>query len=181
MSDAAISWCAPEDLPEVVDLVNAAYRGEGGRSGWTSEIGLVNGQRITLALLRAEMAGSDGSRIGLLREGPRLLACVRIEDAALRSGERACYISMLAVHPAQQNAGVGRRMLAWAEEQGRGRGARVARMTVVSARAALIAWYERCGYHRTGETEPFPYEDERFGKPLRAGLEFVFLQKELSP
>ena len=29
-------------------------------------------------------------------------------------------------------------------------------MTVIAERAALIAWYERKGYARTGERRPFP-------------------------
>jgi hypothetical protein len=49
----------------------------------------------------------------------------------------------------------------------------------VSVRDSLIAWYERQGYRRTGETEQFPYEDARFGTPLRADLQFVALEKPL--
>jgi hypothetical protein len=52
-------------------------------------------------------------------------------------------------------------------------------MTVISIRDALIAWYERRGYVRTGETEPFPYGDRRFGIPLRDDLLFVVLEKHL--
>jgi hypothetical protein len=32
-------------------------------------------------------------------------------------------------------------------------------MTVIDARPELIAWYERRGYARTGETRPFPMPD----------------------
>ncbi len=172
--------CSPADYAEVVELVNAAYRGEGGSSGWTHEIGLVGGQRISLEQLRDEMAGEGAPAILLLREGARLLACVHIENARSRSGEPACHIGMLAVDPGQQDRGLGRRMLDYAEAQGRARGARVARMAVVSVRAPLIAWYERCGYRRTGETEPFPYEDSRFGIPQQPGLEFVVLERNLT-
>jgi hypothetical protein len=52
-------------------------------------------------------------------------------------------------------------------------------MTVIAQRAELIAWYERRGYVRTGETRPFPYGDERFGRPLRDDLHFVVLEKQL--
>jgi hypothetical protein len=53
------------------------------------------------------------------------------------------------------------------------------RMTVISLRSSLIAWYERRGYRRTGESEPFPYGDERVGVPLRDDLHFVVLDKAL--
>ena len=50
----------------------------------------------------------------------------------------------------------------------------------IAQRAELIAWYERRGYVRTGETRPFPYGDERFGRPLRDDLHFVVLEKALA-
>ncbi len=53
-------------------------------------------------------------------------------------------------------------------------------MTVVNVREVLIAWYLRRGYHKTGETNPFPYGDDRFGKPLRDDLNFVVLEKNLA-
>jgi hypothetical protein len=46
-------------------------------------------------------------------------------------------------------------------------------------RDALIAWYERRGYRLTGETQPFPYGDERFGLPQRDDLAFVVMEKGL--
>jgi hypothetical protein len=52
-------------------------------------------------------------------------------------------------------------------------------MTVVNVREALIAWYRRRGYHETGETNPFPYGDDRFGTPQRDDLSFVVLEKDL--
>jgi hypothetical protein len=53
-------------------------------------------------------------------------------------------------------------------------------MTVIVQRVELIAWYERHGYRRTGETKPFPYGDERFGLPRRDDLAFEVLSKTLS-
>ena len=54
------------------------------------------------------------------------------------------------------------------------------RMKVVSVRDTLTAWYERRGYHLTGETSPFPYGDTRFGSPRRDDLCFVVLEMSLS-
>lgn len=50
-------------------------------------------------------------------------------------------------------------------------------MTVVNVRDTLIAWYVRRGYRLTGEREPFPYGDNRFGTPLRQDLHFEVLEK----
>ena len=51
-------------------------------------------------------------------------------------------------------------------------------MTVISVRSELIAWYERLGYVRTGETRPFPMDDPRFGLP-RVRLSFVVLERAI--
>ena len=53
------------------------------------------------------------------------------------------------------------------------------RIGVIDARDSLIAWYERRGYRLTGESEPFPYGADRFGRPLRPDMRFLILEKEL--
>ena len=53
-------------------------------------------------------------------------------------------------------------------------------MTVIEQRDDLIAWYERRGYARTGQSKPFPYGDERFGIPRRDDLRFELLRKPLA-
>jgi hypothetical protein len=50
-------------------------------------------------------------------------------------------------------------------------------MTVIVQRDDLIAWYRRRGYEPTGEHEPFPYDDERYGRPRRDDLRFAVLEK----
>jgi len=139
MAAWTITKCDAADLARVADLVNAAYRGEGGQAGWASEVGIVSGQRTTSAALEEDLATSAAVSILVLRLT----------------------------------------MLDRAEAEGLAMGAEVARMTVVSVRETLIAWYERHGYRRTGETERFPYDDTRFGVPLRSDLEFVVLEKRL--
>jgi ribosomal protein S18 acetylase RimI-like enzyme len=81
-----------------------------------------------------------------------------------------------------QGRGLGRRLLAGAEQDARTRWDTCAIvMTVIAQRAELIAWYERRGYRATGETEAFPYGDLRFGEPQRPDLHFVVLRKRLTP
>jgi hypothetical protein len=110
-ADRTLSFCAPAELGEVVDLVNAAYRGFDGKAGWTHEQGFVDGQRVTLELLEQDLADAPSASILLLREAGRLLACVRVETTETPGGIRGCYIGMLAVQPALQDGGVGRRVL----------------------------------------------------------------------
>ncbi len=168
------------DLPDVVALVNSAYRGESSRAGWTTEADYIDGQRTSLGDLLTDLSGPGAPVILILRGAGQgaLLACGLVETVQTDRGE-AGYIGMLTVQPGLQAQGLGRRMLEAAEAEVRRRGVDRARMTVVSIRDSLIAWYERRGYVRTGETLPFPYDDERFGQPRGPGLMFVVLEKAL--
>ena len=78
-----------------------------------------------------------------------------------------------------QQRKLGRALLTAAEAFAKQHGAHRIQMTVVNVRDILIAWYERRGYTVTAETRPFPYGDERFGKPLRDDLHFVVLEKNI--
>ena len=66
----------------------------------------------------------------------------------------------------------------WALEM-RARGWRV---SLITARPELLAWYERRGYVQTGERRPFPMNDPRFGLPKvfrAAGGKFASLAGKL--
>ncbi|MDB5459228.1 MAG: family N-acetyltransferase [Caulobacteraceae bacterium] len=166
------------DLPAVVDLVNAAYRGPGAAQGWTTEAGYIDGPRISLDLLRADLAARPDARLLVWRDAPQdgLLGCVWLEPAA----DGAWHLGMLTVRPDLQARRLGRRILAQAEAAAAQAGAERLRMTVVNIRDTLIAWYVRRGFALTAETRPFPYADNRFGKPRRDDLSFVVLEKGLA-
>ncbi len=164
------------DVPAIVRLVDSAYRGEASRAGWTTEADLLDGQR-TDAEAVAEMLREPGSTVLLAEEnGGELVGCCRLER---RRGAEA-YFGMFSVQPPRQGEGVGRQLLAEAERVARDDwAATMMIMTVIVQRAELIAWYERRGYRRTGETEPFPYGNERYGIPRRPDLVFAVLAKPL--
>jgi ribosomal protein S18 acetylase RimI-like enzyme len=167
---------ADTDLDEVAALVNRAYRAD---EGWTNEAAYLGGQRTSVADLRADLVASPDAVLLTLRDeraGP-LLGVVWLEPA----GGDAWYLGMLTVRPDLQDRRLGRLLLEDAEAFAIARGARRIRMTVVSVRDTLIAWYARRGYGPTGEREPFPYEDQRFGLPSRPDLEFVVLEKQVRP
>lgn len=165
------------DVPAVVSLINLAFRARGDEAGWSIKEEYIEGTRITEDLLREDMAakphatllqwrGADGS----------LLGCVWLEP--VRGG--VWYLGLLAIPPGNQNGGLGRKLLASAESWALERGATEIQMTVVNLRVALIDWYKRRGYVQTGQTKPFPYGDNRFGRPKRNDLYFVVLRKELA-
>ncbi len=163
-----------KDADTISALINSAYRGEASKRGWTTEAGLLGGQRTDPQTLRETIADARNTVL-LLYEQDAPICCVYLQ----RREDRA-YLGMLTVEPELQARGLGKRLLAaaeiWARENWK-----VAKieMTVIQKRHELIAWYERRGYSNTGRTEPFPYGDEKFGLPKVEGLEFVILEKSL--
>lgn len=166
----------PDDITSVVALVESAYRGESSRAGWTTEAGMLGGQRTDADRVAALIAATADTAILLAEHAEGLAGCVMVH----RESATTAYIGMFAVRPTAQNGGLGRALLAEAERHARTAwDATTARMTVIAQRPELIAWYERRGYARTGDTEPFPYGDERFGLPTRDDLYFVVLKRTL--
>jgi ribosomal protein S18 acetylase RimI-like enzyme len=177
MPDLIYRYAGPADVPAVVALVESAYRGEESHAGWTSEAELISGQRTDAAMISALIA-EPGTHVLLAEEAGHLQVCCELREPGTPGGRG--YFSMFAVRPSLQRGGYGRIVLAEAERIARDDfGATVLEMTVIRQRESLIAWYERRGYERTGETRPFPYGDERFGSPKVGGLEFATLTKPL--
>jgi GNAT superfamily N-acetyltransferase len=169
-----LSIANDSEIEEVAELINASYRGEG---GWTNEVGQLEGERTNPGALRAALAAQPDACLLVWRgetQGP-IRCCVWLEPS---DGDQ-WYLGLLTVHPRLQDRKLGRTTLAAAESFAVTRGAKRIRLTVVNVRETLIAWYERRGYRRTGEMQPFPYEDARFGVPTRPDLCFVVLEKSL--
>ena len=159
----------------MLDLVQRAYRGESARLGWTHEADLLDGQRTDAEAL-GSMLADPHQRVLVAEEDARLIGCVQVSDQ--RDG--TAYLGMLSVDPTLQARGLGKLLIGVAEGTAlEVFGARRMEMTVIEQRAELIAYYERRGYARTGETRPFPLDDPRFGLPRRRDLHFVVLAKSL--
>lgn len=177
MTDVVFRAATVADVAALHRLIESAYRGETAKAGWTHEADLLGGQRTDAAELTAILA--DPSRVLLLAEAEESepVGCVQVADL----GDGLAYLGMLTVKPTLQSAGLGRRLLDAAEALARDRFAAARmEMTVIRQRPELIAWYDRRGYAPTGETRPFPLDDERFGQAFRRDLEFVVLEKALS-
>jgi ribosomal protein S18 acetylase RimI-like enzyme len=161
------------DVEALVALIESAYRGDSSRAGWTTEADILEGQRTDAEGVRAVVESPDSRLLTVERDGV-LVACCQLEHR----GDHA-YFGMFAVSPALQGGGLGKTIIAEAERTARETwGATEMHMTVISVREDLIAWYERRGYRATGETRPFPYDEQRYA-PKRDDLAFVVLEKAL--
>ena len=156
------------DAHAITTLVNSAYRGNSSRAGWTTEADLLGGQRTDPEKI-AEMINDPKAQIELAWEKDELLGCVYIKKE-----ERYLYFGMLTVKPTLQTKGIGKLLLSHLEDLAKAWGYNKIKMTVISQRQELISFYERRGYHFTGESEPFPEDDPRFGLPKTKLLFHVF-------
>ncbi len=175
MSGVSIRRARPADADVLVDLIRSAYRGEDSRAGWTSEADLVEGERISRDQVLA-MITRNGSLLLTAGQDGAIVACCQLQD----QGAGLAYFGTFAVSPQAQGAGLGRQVMTEAEHQAAAAfGATRLEMTVLAQQDKLIAYYERRGFRRTGETRPFP-ADPRYARPLRDDLHFVVLEKTLA-
>jgi GNAT superfamily N-acetyltransferase len=160
------------DLPQLTALVNSAYRGEGSKQGWTTEADLLDGQRTDETELGKQLRAVGNTILKYTDENGNILACVY-----LHKKYTAMYLGMLTVSPTLQANGIGKQLLAAAEQFAIQHGCNAVEMTVISVRHELIAWYNRRGYYSTGVTKPFPTE-VKFGI-AKQHLEFIVMEKKL--
>jgi N-acetylglutamate synthase-like GNAT family acetyltransferase len=162
-----------EDIDALELLVNSAYRGESSKKGWTTEADLLDGIRIDKERLEEIIRNSDSVILKMIDEDGIITGCVNLQKK-----QDSMFLGMLTVKPGAQGSGLGKRLMQEAEEYARLQGCSRMVMTVISVRSELIAWYERRGYHLTGEKKPFPSNDPRFGMP-KIELEFAVMEKQL--
>jgi GNAT superfamily N-acetyltransferase len=126
------------DVPAIVALLNAAFAME-----WD----FINRDRTTAA----EIAGylETGTFFVVDGDADGLGACMYLEQR----GDRL-YLGMLAVNPAAQGRGLGRQMMAAAEQHAASLGCRAIDIRIVDRRTELPPFYRALGFVDNG-TEPF--------------------------
>jgi GNAT superfamily N-acetyltransferase len=146
------------DIEAIVDLVNRAFE---------VERFFKNGGRTDVEQIGDMM--SEGEFL-LLSDSKELIASIYIKN----NGERA-YIGLLSVDPSRQKSGLGRRMMAEAEQYARAAGCRFADIRTVNLRTELPPLYRKLGYSESG-SEDLPAEAARnFTQPAH----FVRMSKAL--
>lgn len=148
----------PSDRPRLVALINSAFSIESFLDGTRTDDERLAAMMEKAGILIAEDASGC------------LLASVYIE----RRGNRG-YLGMLAVDPARQGSGLGRRIVEAAEDRFRQQGCEAVDISVLNLRPELLPIYRRFGYVETGTEEFHP------SRPLKPGLEChcIVMSKQL--
>ena len=139
-----------ENVTEITNLVNSAYRGETSKKGWTTEANILEGTRITETEL-IEILQDTNNTFLIYQENNKIIGTV-----LLTNKKNKLYLGMLTISPELQNSGLGKKLLQAAEDFAHSVQLPKIVMTVITIREELIAWYKRNGYLDTGEREPFP-------------------------
>ena len=131
-----------DDAEALMCLINLAFR---------VEKFFIESDRISLSQVREFL---DNALFLIAEDDGEMGGCVYIE---LR-GERG-YFGLLSVDPSRQRSGLGKRLIAAAEEFCRDAGCRFMDMRIVNLRDELPAYYTKLGYAETG-VSPFPADVE---------------------
>jgi GNAT superfamily N-acetyltransferase len=168
----SIGAATAADVRTLAALINRAYRGEASRQGWTTEDHLLDGPRIGESALLDMLHTPQATLLKYLDASDSLAGCVYLHQQGAQ-----LYLGTLAVAPEAQTQGVGRQLLAAADAHARQHHCTTIKITVLSARPELLAWYERHGYVRNGKSEAFS-DTTAFGRP-RQPLTLLELVKAL--
>lgn len=168
-----IAKAALIDVPEITDLVNRTYRGQNSKKGWTSEDHLLEGARINQQMIVAYLENQNAAILKLTDEENKIIGTVYLEVKGPK-----LYLGMLSVSPDAQNKQAGRTLLEAADSYAKQHHCKVITITVISARAELVSWYERRGFIKSGQIHPFP-TDANLGLP-KQHLELIEMEKLLS-
>lgn len=163
-----------QDFPQVVDLVNAAYRGDENYPGWTHEGHLIDGARISLQQLNQQLSEPQVQMLLAIEKEGALEGCMMLSNQ-----DQKVYLGTFAVQPQRQGGGIGRQMLQQAETLARQEwGAKKMEMVVISQRQDLIDYYQRRGYQIAATGDAFPVELD-VGIPKTDALTLTTLSKSL--
>jgi ribosomal protein S18 acetylase RimI-like enzyme len=166
-----IAFAAIDDIVDIENLLNSAYRGEISKQGWTTEAFLIEGDTRTDENNLKQIMQLPGSIfLKYTNEMQQITGCVNLQQH-----EHKLYLGMFAVSPFLQGGGIGKQLLLASGEYAKQLQCKSIYMSVISSRTELINWYQRHGYSDTGERKFFE-EDGLTGKHVQP-LQFMILEK----
>jgi ribosomal protein S18 acetylase RimI-like enzyme len=145
------------DVEAIVRLINTAF---------LVELIFIERDRTNPEMIRGLM---EKGKFLLAEDGTSLAGCVYVELRGARG-----YLGMWSVDPALQRQGVGRQLMAAAENVFRDAGCSFSDLKIVNVRTELLTMYRQLGYVETGTA---PYEN-RF--PTKMPVHFIAMSKPLA-
>jgi len=144
-----------EDAGNVQQLIQAAFRAEDSREGWTAETAINLRFTVDIAYIEQTITDPKSDFLVAYNGNGDMVGTIGVS----KRGSDLARIFMLAVDQHHQQGGSGRQILTYAEEYcQRTWGLTRVGLDALSSRRELISWYVRRGYRETGETKPFPRE-----------------------
>jgi len=149
------------DIREIAALINTAFQ---------VEKFFVDGDRITEKEVRQLIHSGRFLVVeGGEEDAEGIAACVYVECSSDRG-----YLGLLSVSPSRQREGLGRRLVAAAEEHARRSGCEFMDLLIVNLRTELPPFYTKLGYYETGAS-PFPAN-----VPTKLPCHFIKMSKSLA-
>lgn len=173
MQDLEFLECQKDDIKEVVNIVNEAYRGEKPSKAWTGEAHLLGGKRLDDEMLEEILKQKD-TKTYVAKLQNKIIATIQT-----KLEENKIHIGLFAVEPNVQASGVGKKLLEFAEKtSSKLWNKNNFIMEVISSRIELIEYYNRRGYESTNTYIDFP-KSELWIQKTSEDLKFLVLKKDI--
>lgn len=161
-----------KDIPQLLELIETCYRGDIAKKGWTYESDLMDGSRTTVESLKEEITAPGGQYLKYTDEQGKIVGCLYTK---VIPQDNKLFLTLLCVHPTIQSQGIGKKLMAAAEDVAKKAGCSKLGCSVLTVRKELTDWYEKLGYKWIGETSPFP---DGYGTP-KIPLHLRAMEKQL--
>lgn len=155
------------DLQDISNLINLTYSGYSGKKGWTTEVDLISGQKVTPDSIKDK-------ECVIYKIEDKMVGCMFLQP---KYDTQSLYMYGLTVRPEYQKNKIGSKLLYAAEIATIAKRFKSIEITVLNKRTELLDWYKRRGYKDYGVRMPVP---ANIGIPKVKDLEFVVLAKDLS-
>ncbi len=101
-----------DDIPQLVRLINRAYRGDEAKQGWTHEADLIAGtERTDESSLNEMISDPETTILKYVEINFEINGCVYLQKR-----DQQLYLGMLTVDPLIQDNGIGKKLLSEADK-----------------------------------------------------------------
>ncbi|CAI7627834.1 unnamed protein product [Penicillium glandicola] len=146
MNELNFRVATEEDAPQVHQLVESAYSAKDSRKDWTDDLGLLSNFSLDIQEILDVITKPDSAMLMATNNQNILVGSI---GTSKRDTNHA-RIFTFAVDPSQVCRGIGRQVLAYAEEYcQRTWGVTTAGLNALSRRPQILSWYSRQGYKET--------------------------------